>query len=145
MCALVTGVQTCALPIYWPQDYSFAAMEHPITPQQIVDRWAKNPLYFPPGTQWQYSNTGYVVAGMIVEKVSGMKLLDFLKAHIFSKLDMHPINQDLAVGKGYPVGYHRYALGPVRPEKPAAPGWLYAAGELAMTASDLAKIGRAHV
>src|SRR3546814_19695672 len=75
---------------------------------------------------------------MIVEKVSGMKLLDFLKAHIFSKLDMHPINQDLAVGKGYPVGYHRYALGPVRPEKPAAPGWLYAAGELAMTASDLA-------
>src|SRR3546814_16708536 len=52
---------------------------------------------------------------------------------------MHPINQDLAVGKGYPVGYHRSALGPVRHEKPAAPGWLYAAGELAMTASDLAK------
>src|SRR3546814_21012424 len=83
MCALVTGVQTCALPIYWPQDYSFAAMEHPITPQQIVDRWAKKPLDFPPGTQWQYSNTGYVVAGLIVEKVSGMKLLDFLKAPLF--------------------------------------------------------------
>ncbi|RIA46905.1 CubicO group peptidase (beta-lactamase class C family) [Hephaestia caeni] len=130
---------TSGLQDYWPQDYSFAAMEHPVTPQQIVDRWAKKPLDFPPGTQWQYSNTGYVVAGMIVEKVSGTKLLDFLKAHIFSKLDMHPINQDLAIGKGYPVGYHRYALGPVRPEKPAAPGWLYAAGELAMTASDLAK------
>src|SRR3546814_8843713 len=47
---------TSGLQDYWPQDYSFAAMEHPITPQQIVDRWAKKPLDFPPGTQWQYSN-----------------------------------------------------------------------------------------
>src|SRR3546814_20148228 len=31
---------TSGLQDYWPQDYSFAAMEHPITPQQIVDRWA---------------------------------------------------------------------------------------------------------
>ncbi|TPG22685.1 class A beta-lactamase-related serine hydrolase [Sphingomonas koreensis] len=130
---------TSGLQDYWPQDYSFAAMEHPTTPQAIVDRWAKKPLDFAPGTQWQYSNTGYVVAGMIVEKVSGMKLLDFLKANIFSKLDMHPIDQDLAVGAGYPTPYQRFALGPVRPERPAARGWLYAAGELAMTPSDLAR------
>jgi CubicO group peptidase (beta-lactamase class C family) len=130
---------TSGLQDYWPQDYSFAAMEHPTTPQQIVDRWAKKPLDFKPGTQWQYSNTGYVVAGMIVEKVAGMPLLDFLKKNIFVPLDMHPIDQDLAVGKGYPTPYQRFALGPVRPERPAAKGWLFAAGELAMTASDLAK------
>ena len=130
---------TSGLQDYWPQDYSFAAMEHPVTPQQIIDRWAKKPLDFPPGTQWQYSNTGYVVAGLIVEKVSGEPLLDFLKKHIFQPLDMHPINQDLAIGKGFPTAYQRFALGPVRPEKPAAPGWLFAAGELAMTPSDLAK------
>ncbi|MBY8829797.1 beta-lactamase family protein [Hephaestia sp. CMS5P-6] len=130
---------TSGLQDYWPQDYSFAAMEHPTTPQQIVDRWARKPLDFAPGTQWQYSNTGYVVAGMIVEKVSGMKLLDFLRKNIFTPLDMHPIDQDKAIGKGYPTPYHRYALGPVRPEAPAAPGWLYAAGELAMTPTDLAR------
>jgi hypothetical protein len=38
-----------------------------------------------------------------------------------------------------PLGYHRYAAGPVLVEKQSAPGWLYAAGELAMTASDLAR------
>jgi len=130
---------TAGLQDYWPQDYSFAAMEKPITPQEIVDRWARKPLDFAPGTQWQYSNTGFVVAGMIIEKASGEKLLDYLNHKIFKPLDMHPINQDLAVGKGFPTGYHRYALGPVRPEKPAAAGWLWAAGELAMTASDLAK------
>lgn len=130
---------TSGLQDYWPQDYSFAAMEKPTTPQAIVDRWAKKPLDFQPGTQWQYSNTGYVVAGMIIEKASGQTLLDFLNARIFRPLGMHPIDQDLAVGKGFPSGYHRYALGPVRIEKPAAAGWLWAAGELAMSASDLAR------
>jgi CubicO group peptidase (beta-lactamase class C family) len=130
---------TAGLQDYWPQDYSFAAMEKPVTPQQIVDRWGKKPLDFEPGTAWQYSNTGYVVAGMIVEKASGMPLLDYLNAKVFKPLGMKPVDQDLAIGKGYPIPTHRFALGPVRPAKPAAHGWLWAAGELAMTASDLAK------
>jgi D-alanyl-D-alanine carboxypeptidase len=130
---------TAGLQDYWPQDYNFAAMEHAVTPQQIVDRWGKKPLDFTPGTAWQYSNTGYVVAGMIIEKASGMKLLDYLNARIFKPLDMHPIDQDKAIGKGFPQGTHRYALGPVRVAKPAADGWLWAAGELAMSATDLAK------
>ncbi|UYY58828.1 serine hydrolase domain-containing protein [Sphingomonas sp. S2-65] len=130
---------TAGLQDYWPQDYSFAAMEKPTTPQGIVDRWGKKPLDFEPGSAWQYSNTGYVIAGMIVEKVSGMKLMAYLDARIFKPLGMHPIDQDKAIGKGFPQPTHRFALGPVRPAKPAAPGWLWAAGELAMTASDLAK------
>jgi CubicO group peptidase (beta-lactamase class C family) len=130
---------TAGLQDYWPQDYSFAAMEQPTTPQGIVDRWAKKPLDFEPGTQWQYSNTGYVVAGMIVEKASGKSLLAYLTRKVFKPLGMHPVDQDKAIGKGYPQPTHRFALGPVRPAKPAAPGWLWAAGELAMTASDLAR------
>lgn len=130
---------TAGLQDYWPQDYSFKAMETAVTPQQIVDRWAKKPLDFAPGTAWQYSNTGYVVAGMIIEKASGKKLLDYLQARIFKPLGMDAIDQDKAVGKGFPQGTHRYALGPVRPAKPAADGWLWAAGELAMSAADLAK------
>jgi D-alanyl-D-alanine carboxypeptidase len=130
---------TSGLQDYWPQDYSFAAMATPVTPQQIVDRWAKKPLDFAPGTQWQYSNTGYVVAGLIVEKVAGEPLLRFLQRRLFTPLGMKPIDQDLAVGPTYPQGYQRFALGPVRVEKPAARGWLFAAGELAMTPSDLAR------
>ncbi|MEQ7872403.1 serine hydrolase domain-containing protein [Sphingomonas sp. ASV193] len=131
---------TSGLQDYWPQDYSFADMSRPVTPQGIVDKWAKKPLDYAPGTQWQYSNTGYVVAGMIVEKVAGMTLLDFLKARIFRPLGMTSVvDQDLAIGPRYPVGYGRAALGPLRIEPPAARGWLYAAGELSMTAADLAK------
>lgn len=131
---------TSGLQDYWPQDYSFAAMARPTTPQGIVDRWAKKPLDFAPGTQWQYSNTGYVVAGMIVERVAGEPLLTFLKRRVFAPLGMTTvIDQDLAVGRAYPQGYKRLALGPVRVETPAARGWLFAAGELSMSAADLAR------
>ncbi|OYY68974.1 serine hydrolase [Sphingomonas sp. 28-63-12] len=130
---------TSGLQDYWPQDYSFQAMETPTTPQKIVDRWAKKPLDYAPGTKWQYSNTGYVVAGMIVEKVAGMSLIDFLQAHVFKPLGMTAKDQDLATGKNDPQGYHRYALGPVRVAQPAAYGWLFAAGELSMSPTDLAK------
>ncbi|NIJ18730.1 CubicO group peptidase (beta-lactamase class C family) [Sphingomonas naasensis] len=130
---------TAGIQDYWPQDYDFAAMEKPVTPQQILDRWAKKPLDFEPGTAWQYSNTGYVVAGMIIEKASGMKLLDYLQKKILKPLGMQAMDQDYAVGPGFPQGTHRFALGPVRPAKPAAHGWLWAAGELAMSAGDLAK------
>jgi len=44
---------TSGLQDYWPQDYSFEAMSHPVTPQQIVARWAHQPLDFEPGTEWQ--------------------------------------------------------------------------------------------
>lgn len=131
---------TSGIQDYWPQDYSFEAMSHPTTPRGIVDRWAKKPLDFQPGDQWQYSNTGYVIAGMIVEKVSGEPLMTFLRRHIFDPLGMTSVvDQDKTYTAAFPTGYGRYALGPVRPVIPPAPGWLYAAGELSMTAADLAK------
>ncbi|MEO5772877.1 MAG: serine hydrolase domain-containing protein [Sphingomicrobium sp.] len=131
---------TSGLQDYWPQDYSFEAMSRPVAPQGIVYIWAKKPLDFQPGEQWQYSNTAYVVAGMIIEKVSGEKLLPFLQRRIFRPLGMTSvIDQDDANGLTFPQGYGRYALGPLRPVTPPARGWLYSAGELSMTAADLAR------
>ena len=131
---------TSGLRDFWPQDYMFATMTHPTSPQGIVDKWAKKPLDFAPGTRWQYSNTGYVVAGMIAEKVSGEALMTYLKRKIFGPLGMTSVrDQDDTNIPAFPAGYHRYALGPVRVAQPPASGWLYAAGELSMTAADLAK------
>lgn len=131
---------TSGLQDYWPQDYSFEAMSRPTSPQGIVDRWAKKPLDFQPGEQWQYSNTGYVVAGMIAEKVSGERLMAYLKRRIFDPLGMSSVrDQDDTNSVAFPSGYGRYALGPVRKVTPPGRGWLYAAGELSMTAEDLAK------
>jgi D-alanyl-D-alanine carboxypeptidase len=126
---------------YWPQDYVPPFMTRPTTAQQILDQWARKPLDFEPGTQWQYSNTGYVVAGLIIEKAAGTPLVPFLRERVFRPLGMSSV-ADVDQGRltePDPIGYGRYALGPLRPAPKEGAGWLFAAGELAMTAGDLAR------
>lgn len=126
---------------YWPQDYVMPPMLKPTTAQAIIDDWAKKPLDFDPGTKWQYSNTNYVIAGVIVEKVAGMPLVDFLRQHIFTPLHMESvmITDDGALGPTDPERYERFGLGPPRVAPKEGKGWMFAAGELAMNASDLAR------
>ncbi len=125
---------------FWPQDYVMPMLLQPVTPQEIVNGWAKKPLNFEPGTKWQYSNTNYVIAGMVVEKVAGMPVTDLLQKRVFQPLKMTSVaNADVApLGDGDAARYMRYALGPLRPAPKEGSGWLFAAGELAMTAHDLA-------
>jgi len=126
---------------YWPQDYVPPLMLQPISANRILDLWARKPLDFDPGTKWQYSNTNFVIAGVIVEKASGTPLLDFLHRNIFDPLGMKSVtNTDQEkLGEFDASGYLRYALGPLRPSPKEGRGWLFAAGELSMTAADLAK------
>ena len=130
---------TSGLQDFWPQDYSFAAMAQPVSPMDIVRRWGMKPLDYTPGSRWQYSNTGFVVAGLIAEKAGGAPLWDQLETRIFKPLGIHPYDMDETNGPKFPQGYHRNALGPVRVAQPPAKGWLWAAGELSMTAAELAK------
>ncbi|MBZ5507355.1 MAG: beta-lactamase family protein [Acidobacteriia bacterium] len=126
---------------YWPQDYVPPFMLATVTPQKIVERWARKPLDFEPGARWQYSNTNFVIAGMIVDKASHMPFLDFLRQRIFKPLHMESvadIDQNTLAATDA-TGYFRYALGPPRVAPKEGKGWLFAAGELAMTAADLQK------
>ena len=125
---------------YYPQDYVPPFMEKPVTPDSILDQWARKPLDFEPGTRWQYSNTNYVVAGRIVEQVTGGPFFAFLAKRILQPLAMaSAIDLDeQTLGPSDAEGYTRFALATPRPAPAEARGWLYAAGELAMTAHDLA-------
>ena len=126
---------------YWPQDYVMPSMLQPVTADKILDQWARKPLDFEPGTEWQYSNTNFVIAGLIVEKASGKPFLQFLSDRIFAPLGMKSvINIDQErLTETDATGYLRYAIGPLRPSPKEGKGWLFAAGELAMPAEDLAK------
>jgi D-alanyl-D-alanine carboxypeptidase len=126
---------------YWPQDYVMPGMKLPTTPRAIMDGWAKKPLDFEPGAKYQYSNTNYVVLGQIVEKASGMPVVDFLRRRVFVplKLESVQITDDGALGPDDPERYERFGLGPLRVAPKEGNGWMYAAGELAMTPTDLAK------
>ena len=66
------------------------------TPQQMIALVADKPLDFSPGTNWNYSNTGYILLGMIVEKISGQSYADFLKTNILEPLGMTDSGYDRA-------------------------------------------------
>ena len=125
---------------YWPEDYVMTPMLKAESAQQILDTWGKKALDFEPGTQWQYSNTNFVIAGRIVEQVTGQPLMDLLTRRIFQPLGMKSVwNSDEAkLTQADATAYYRHALGPLRVAPKEGRGWMFAAGELAMTAHDLA-------
>jgi CubicO group peptidase (beta-lactamase class C family) len=116
-------------------------MQTAIDPDSVIRRWAGAPLDFEPGTKWEYSNTNFVLAGRIVEKITGMTLFDFLKQRVFGPLGMSTVvNFDQGkMTSSDPAPYRRFGLGPMRPALPEGSGWMLGAAELAMTPADLAK------
>ena len=64
------------------------------TPQQMIDLVADKPLDFTPGTNWSYSNTGYILLGMIIERISGLSYNEFLKKNILDPLGMSDSGYD---------------------------------------------------
>lgn len=123
---------------YYPLDYVAPFMAKDTTADDILAKWATTDLDFEPGSRWQYSNTNYVVVGRIIEKVSGQSLMQFLKTRILDKLGMRTAVDIDDWTPSDPSGYLHYAGGPLRAASPEGDKWLWAAGELGMTASDLA-------
>ena len=58
------------------------------TEQELVEAFAKLPMDFAPGEKWSYSNTGYVLLGIIIHRVTGKFYGDFLQERIFVPLGM---------------------------------------------------------
>jgi CubicO group peptidase (beta-lactamase class C family) len=126
---------------FWPEDYWKQDFAHPTTPLAVADRWGRKKLDFPPGTAWQYSNTGYAIAALIVEKAGGAPFFAQLQKRILAPLGMtHASDYDSGgVPASGPVGYERYGFAPPRPAPLDRPGWSFGSGMLAMPASDLAR------
>ncbi|HEY2322249.1 MAG TPA: serine hydrolase [Thermoanaerobaculia bacterium] len=111
--------------------------------------FAGEPLLFEPGTQQKYSNAGYVVLGLIVEKVSGQSYYDYVRDHITKPLGMND-TASYAIDENVPnraIGLtKRGPEGPL-PERHANTNTLPARGSSAgggySTAADLLRFANA--
>ena len=77
------------------------------TEDELLQVAMKLPPDFAPGTQWSYSNTGYVLLGILVHKVSGKFYGDFLTERVFSPLGMEStrVISELDIVKNRAAGY----------------------------------------
>ncbi len=109
------------------------------TVSELIDFFKYQPMQFAPGKQWIYNNSGYILLGAIIEKISGLTYGEFIQQHIFDVLGMKHSYYDVAQRIipqrvcGYQTGANGYLnanyLSMTQP---------YAAGSLAANVDDLA-------
>ena len=65
-----------------------------MTPEKLVEWFRDKPLEFEPGTKWNYSNSGYILLGYLIEKISGQSYSEFVQQNIFTPLVMKDSGYD---------------------------------------------------
>ncbi len=60
-----------------------------MTPTELINYFKNEPMDFDPGEKWLYNNSGYIILGFIIEKISGQSYEDFVEQNIFTPLAMN--------------------------------------------------------
>jgi D-alanyl-D-alanine carboxypeptidase len=111
-----------------------------ITAQDVLDVAFKMPIKFEPDKGWQYSNTNTVLLGLVIEKVSGMSLPQYLNQNILKPLGLnntiYPTNASIPAP--YAHGYTKQTIDDMEDEVTSFnPFWTNAAGQMISTFDDM--------
>ena len=68
--------------------YMSSKVRKDMTTEELIDEFENEEMEFAPGERWSYSNSGYVLLGAIIEKVSGTSYAEFVEQNIFEPLGM---------------------------------------------------------
>jgi D-alanyl-D-alanine carboxypeptidase len=125
---------TSGIPDYLEGKDVVAAASHAATFDELLARIDGKPLLFPPGTQWSYSNTNYLLLGRVIEMVSGEPYEQYLFDHVLTKVSGSNFSI-MADESKLPNVASGYADG--KPETPLDNSWAWSAGNLVGTVSDM--------
>jgi D-alanyl-D-alanine carboxypeptidase len=114
--------------------------QRPFTPQQLLDYAFRHPVLFPPGQKFDYCNTNLVLLGLVIEKVSGQRLGDFIQKNVLAPVGLNhtlfPV--DAAFPTPHAQGYtNQTATGKVEDSADWNPSWGWAAGAMISNLQDL--------
>ena len=119
----------------------FQYRHHYVTPRDVLDSALSKPAQFEPGTQWKYTNTNYVVLGMLVERVSQRPVGEQIDERIVKKLGLShtyfPAPGEEKIRGTHPQGYHLSAGGKLEDITEMDSAWAWAAGAMVSTPSEL--------
>lgn len=121
------------MPEWWPR------MREDMGVTQIIDLFKDKPLAFTPGEKLGYSNSGYVLLGAVIEKVSGKTYEDFVEQEILTPLGMKRSRnwRPKEIVPGLVTGYDRDEDG-YRTAEPFSMTQTFGAGSILSTVDDLA-------
>lgn len=117
----------------------FRRFRQPLAPAALVDSLRRRPLLFEPGTGFHYSNSGYYLLGLVIERVTGQPYAAFLRDRFWAPLGMADTRYCGAGQTPVPAGWARDGRGQKVEMPPWSPTVLFAAGSVCSTAADLAK------
>ena len=119
----------------------FQYRHHYVTPRDVLDSALSKPAQFEPGTQWKYTNTNYIVLGMLIERVSQRPVGEQIDERIVKKLGLShtyfPAPGEEKIRGTHPRGYHLSAEGKLEDITEMDPTWGWAAGAMVSTPSEL--------
>lgn len=134
---------TGGIPNYTDEEKFETLMGLSTTPRKVVETVIKKPLNFVPGAKFEYSNTGFVMLGLIAEKVDSKPFARILRERISGPLGLRSV----ILGSSAEIVPNRasgYRLSIKKAHENADyldMGWPYAAGSVEATASDVAHFG----
>lgn len=116
-----------------------------LQPRALLDVALARPASFPPGTDWAYSNTNYVVAGLLVEAVTGRPLHEEVTRRVIERAGLRdtyvPAVGEREIRGKHPQAYHADAPGaPLEDFTTLDPSSAWAAGDVVGTPSDLVRL-----
>lgn len=130
---------TSGIPEYLKYVESMEPGKRCYTPKELIELFEEKPLDFEPGTNFQYSNSNYILLGYIIEKLTGKSYEDYIKNNIFKPIKMRHtdvLNSKTTVN-GMAVGYSYLNPKPSKKAGVFEPTLPYAAGEIYSTVEDL--------
>ncbi|WP_329112382.1 serine hydrolase domain-containing protein [Streptomyces sp. NBC_01353] len=133
---------TSGIPEYGEDVGDEALKSRYFDPRDLLDIALRHKADFAPGAKWSYSNTNYVLAGLIVQKVTGRPLAEQIDQRIIKRIGLRhtyfPAPGDKTIREPHPKGYHRLSAGaPLRDFTEIDPSAGWAAGQMISTNSDV--------
>ncbi len=128
------------------EEESLKNFDKPLTPEQLIEVAAKNPPYFPTGKGVYYSNTNFMILGVIIEKITGNDIASEIKRRILDPLEMTSTIFAMTPEIPDPHAYG-YMYADASPDKPVDvtgfdPAWTWASGAMVSTMNDLYKYAK---
>ncbi|MDQ0727364.1 serine hydrolase [Microbacterium sp. W4I20] len=135
--------QTTGLPEYADQIAAdaFGAQEKYISPRDMLDIALSRPAGFAPGEKWEYSNTNYLVLGLLIEAVTDRAIAEQIDERIVRPLGLEhtyfPAPGERELRGEHPIGYHADVPGELRDISAMDTSFAWSAGAMVSTPSEL--------